>query len=118
MKVRKTLVSICAALMVVAGAFVISPAQQAEAAPKRFYLRWNFIYPYKVCQHQGHWGASYTNAKNPYSWYCYDLSFPVGITWAGGLNMNAYCKAKYNGWAEVDRNHGVWGWNCVHRVYY
>lgn len=74
------------------------------------------IYHYQVCQRQGHFGASYYNGYSPYSWYCYDLSIPFGITFAGGLDINGWCQATYRGsHAELVSN-DAWGWKCVRRA--
>lgn len=88
----------------------------AAAAPANAGVTYVYpIYHYQVCQRQGHFGASYYNPWSPYSWYCYDLSFPLGVTWAGGLDFDGYCRAKYGARAEL-WSRDAWGWRCVRRT--
>ncbi|MDP9694428.1 UNVERIFIED_ORG: hypothetical protein J2X79_001987 [Arthrobacter globiformis] len=99
---------------VLAPAGVAAPASVPTAGSLTYHYP---VYQYQVCRRQGHWGASFTNYWNPYSWYCYDLSFPLGITWAGGLDINGWCKATYPGsYAGLDANNAM-GWKCIKRIY-
>ena len=72
------------------------------------------VYFYKVCNDQGHFGASYYNGFSPYSWYCYDLSLPTGVTFTGGLDINGWCMRTYRySHAQVVDPHSAYGWKCV-----
>lgn len=71
------------------------------------------VYYYQVCQHQNHFGASLWK-WSPYGWYCYDLSVPLGVTWAGGLDIQGYCAWKYPGsWAYLYDKNTPYGWRCA-----
>ncbi|KTS85153.1 hypothetical protein NS183_13240 [Microbacterium testaceum] len=72
------------------------------------------------CKRQGQFGASFWNYWNPYTWYCYSLSIPVGISIGGGLDLNAACAAQYptnrgwpRSWAKLVAGNNVNGWRCV-----
>lgn len=72
------------------------------------------------CQRQGTTGASFGWYWNPYSWYCYTLSFPAGISWNGSVDLNAACRAEFPTWrgypatrAKVVGGWNVYGWACV-----
>jgi len=91
----------------------VAPVVQAKGS-----LTYNYpVYHYQVCKRQGHFGASFYNPWNPRSWYCYDVSFPFGVTFAGGLDINGWCKAKYKGSTAVLTGKSVWDWKCRKRVY-
>lgn len=89
----------------------------AAASPAQAWGEYTYYYPVdtsKVCQHQGHTGASSQTPWNPYSLYCYDLSIPPSITFSGDLDIQAYCEWKYPGSiAIVDGgNNTIWDWKC------
>jgi len=103
-----------ASASVVAPVSAVAPTAIKVASSLTYYYP---VYGYKVCRRQGHWGSSFTNYWNPYSGYCYDLSFPIGITWAGGMDINGWCKATYPGsYAGIYANNAL-GWKCIKRVY-
>jgi hypothetical protein len=107
-KIRRSFVSAVVATIVLFG-LNVAPA---EASTTYIYP----VYQYQVCQRQGHFGASYYNPWSAYSWYCYDLSFPIGVTYAGGLDMNGWCQATYSGTHAELVSNDVWGWRCIKRV--
>lgn len=72
------------------------------------------------CQRQGTTGASFGWYWNPYSWYCYTLSIPAGISWNGSVDLNAACREEFPTWqgypatqAKVIGDWNVYGWACV-----
>jgi hypothetical protein len=68
----------------------------------------------KVCNMQGHFGASFRNPFDPFSAYCYDLSFPIGFTMTGGLDMQGYCNSEVPGSTAVvtNPNWAYQSWAC------
>jgi len=111
MKTRQAVVGAFLAVLALFGVSIASAAP-AQASTTYTYEVWH----YQVCQRQGHFGASFTNPWDPGSWYCYDLSFPLGVTWAGGLDINGWCGEKYRGSHAELTSSDVWGWQCVKRV--
>jgi hypothetical protein len=123
MKIRQAIAGAIVAFTALLGVTVTTavPAQAAttvQAAPMAqtgtIYVY--TVYHYQVCQRQGHFGASYYNPWSPYSWYCYDMSFPVGVTWAGPLDINGWCASRYWGTHAELWSNDVWGWRCVRRT--
>ncbi|HEX6257928.1 MAG TPA: hypothetical protein VFZ48_00445 [Candidatus Saccharimonadales bacterium] len=110
MKFGKKIVGALAGLALFLGLSIATTAP-AQAGTTYVY----HVYHYQVCQKQGHFGASFTNPYNPYSFYCYDLSIPLGVTWAGGLDINGWCASKYAGTHAELVEHNVWGWRCIKR---
>lgn len=111
MFVRRIITTAVTVVMVVSG-LCFSTSTPANAATTYSYS----VYHYQVCQRQGHFGASFLNPWNPYSWYCYDISFPLGVTWAGSLDINGWCRARYAGTHVELWSGDVWGWRCVRRT--
>ena len=87
----------------------------ATAAPAQAWGSYTYYYSvegYKVCQSQGHTGASSINWFDPYSMYCYDLSVPAGITFSGNLDIQKYCSDKYPGSTAVVDGKTIFDWKC------
>lgn len=99
-------------MLAVAGLIGANAATAAASGPTYLYP----VYHYQVCQRQGHFGASFWNNWNAYSWYCYDLSFPAGITFTGGLDIDGWCQEKYHGSRAELQGGTVWDWKCVRRT--
>jgi hypothetical protein len=111
MRIRQAVAGVVIAFITLLGVNIVTSAP-AQASTTYVYN----VYHYQVCQRQGHWGASLWNPWDPRSWYCYDLSIPLGITWAGKLDINGWCKATHRGsHAELTSN-DAWGWRCIKRV--
>lgn len=113
-RVRQGLVSLLLAIGMMVG-FSVTTAAPAQAAGSLTY--YYPVYHNQVCNRQGHFGASYSNPYNPYSWYCYDLSFPAGITFTGGLDINGWCQATYPGSYATLYTYSPWGWKCARKGY-
>lgn len=118
---RKAVTSVALVLGLMVGALAANaPVAAAAPAPTMvpaagttYYYP---VYHYQVCNRQGHFGATYGWYWNPYSWRCYDLSFPFGFTIAGGLDINGWCAARYPGsYAGLTANN-VFGWKCIKRM--
>ncbi|WP_405970901.1 hypothetical protein OG496_12410 [Streptomyces sp. NBC_00988] len=108
---RQGLVSLLLAIGMMVG-ISMATATPAQASTTYIYP----VYHNQVCNRQGHFGASFWNGFNPYSWYCYDLSVPAGITFTGGLDINGWCQDRYRGTHAELMGRDVWGWNCVRRT--
>ena len=68
------------------------------------------------CRRQGHTAASFWWYWNAYSWYCYDLSVPWGVTFFGGPDMNAACRSQYGYVPGIRARllaNNVQGWKCT-----
>lgn len=113
-RVRQGFVSLLMAIGMMVGISVATAAPAHAAGSLTYYYP---VYQNQVCNRQGHFGAGYYWSTNPYSWYCYDLSVPAGITFAGGLDINGWCQARYPGSRAGLVSNNVWGWKCIHRVY-
>jgi len=111
MNIRRLLAAAGITITGLLGMSVVTPVA-AQASTTYVYD----VYHYQVCQRQGHFGASFYNPWDPGSWYCYDLSVPLGVTWAGGLDINGWCAEKYNGTHAELTSGDVWGWRCIKRV--
>lgn len=107
-QLRRAVLSAVAVVVAMFG-MSIAAAAPAEASTTYHYP----VYHYQVCQRQGHFGASYYNPWDPYSWYCYDMSVRLGVTWAGGLDINGWCAATYPGSHAELTGTDVWGWECL-----
>jgi hypothetical protein len=95
--------------MIGLGTVTAQAADPQPPGPNRYYP----VYLYQVCQQQGHFGDSLLNPRDPYSYYCYDLSFPLGITYAGGLDIQGWCQDKHPGsTATLYSDDVLNGWKC------
>ena len=65
----------------------------------------------QACQEKGHLGASFWY-WGPYAWYCYDYAFPVGIAYAGGMDIQAWCNRHYPGSRAIVWYNSPYGWRC------
>jgi len=107
-----TLVTAVLATSALAAPVAVEPASAAG----KFTGYINF---HDQCKRQGSYGASFSNYWNPYSWYCYTVSVPPSITFSGGLDLNAACRAQYPTrsypatWAKVVSGWNINGWRCV-----
>jgi len=70
------------------------------------------VMPVAVCNLQGHFGASTYNPFSAFANYCYDISFPLGFTVVGGLDVQGYCNAKHPGSKAVVVAQNPFGWVC------
>lgn len=87
----------------------------ATSAPASAEGGYNVLYPVevsKVCQHQGHTGATSLNWGDPFSLFCYDLSIPAGVTLSGNLDIQAYCDYTWPGSVATVYEHNIFGWKC------
>lgn len=110
MKIRHTL-----AVLLIVAATAVGMGLTPQPAQAGVTLAQAVDY-HAVCRRQGAFAASTWNPLSPYAWYCYTISFPVGITYAGGLDIQGWCSAYMKGSrAEVWENN-AWGWRCVLRL--
>lgn len=116
-----TAIAVSAGLLSLGASGVAVPASAASDAktPRSVNMTYEYpVYEYKVCNLQGHFGASFSNPWNPYSWYCYDLSIPFGVTFAGGLDVQNYCNVYHPGSrATATKPTAAYdSWKCIKRV--
>lgn len=92
----------------------------ANVAPAHAAQFTGYIDFHAQCKRQGSFASSFWNYWNPYSRYCYTISLPFGISYAGGLDLNWACREQYPTWrgypatvAKVVAGNNVNGWRCV-----
>lgn len=85
----------------------------ATAAQAQTVHEYYSINTWGVCQWQGHLGAAFYNQFNPYSWFCFNGSYPVSFTYEGGLNLEGWCNTYHPGSHAEILGGTVYDWYCV-----
>lgn len=104
--VKKVIATLVVTVSILSGGALVNPGV-AEASSVRYMT----ISGVDVCRSQGHFGGSFFWYWNPNSWYCYDLSFPAGLSFSGPPQFWAYCRDRGYAGAEAWPRTTL-GWRC------
>lgn len=90
------------------GGVTIAMVAPASADAGGEYNVYHQVIPADACKDQGHFAAISFDWFNPYSLYCYDVSVPMGLTIAGGVDIQAFCNKKWPGSMATVDGKTVW----------